>query len=254
MTLTLHHGGRELLVSPASVNAAQDHAANDLTGWNPTDANPDIMWISGNFVEADTPNSNGQLWTAADLQMSEYTIRYAPLNVAHRFRHPVGFFADTRTVQLERAQEQGSLKIQALAGLWAHVFPEHAAVVAAADTAGELFLSMECTGTHLVCAGDNGCGQRFDYQVADGHCEHLRNRTSIRHIVNPTFRGGALIVPPIRPGWKNASATVLSTEAMREAARWMDTQDGLADAASAMTAEEWHVLMALTIQVADRPG
>ena len=147
------------------------------------------------------------------MQLSEYTIRYVPPDAAHRFRHPVGFFADTRTVHRERAQDQGSMKIQALAGLRSHVLPEHAA----ADTAGELFLSMECTGTHLVCAGDSGCGEQFDYQDADWHCQHLRTRTRIRHIVNPPFRGGALIVPPIRPGWKNVSATVLSSEGMPEA-------------------------------------
>lgn len=239
-------------MSPASVNAAQDRADDLADGWDRVEANPDIMWISGNFVEADHPNSNMQFWTAADLSMSEYTIRFSPLNVAHRFRHPVGFFADTRTVQLERAPDQGSMRIQVLAGMWSHIFPEQAAVVAAADAAGELFLSMECTGTHLVCAGASGCGQKFDYQDAGSHCQHLQERSSIRHIVNPTFRGGALIVPPIRPGWKNASATVLSAEALREAARWMDRQDGLADAANAMTPDEWHALMALTIQVADR--
>lgn len=268
MTLILHHAGRELLLSPATLRAADDTTdAADLTsGWTPGTSNPDILWISGNFVEADNPNSNRQFWTAADLELAEYTIKFAPLNLAHRYRHPVGFFAETRKVSLARqpqvpvgttstanftVQPQGSMKIQALAGMWAHIFPEQAALVTAADAAGELFYSMECTGTHLVCAGDSGCGQKFAYQDAASHCEHLTNRTSVRHIVNPTFRGGALIIPPVKPGWKNANATVLSAAAMREAARWVDVNaDGLADAASHMSAREWETVMAMTIQTA----
>lgn len=251
VTLTLHHAGRELLLSPATLRAADDitDAADLTSGWTPATANPDIMWISGNFVEADNPNSNRQFWTAADLELAEYSIKFSPLNIAHRYRHPVGFFADTRTVKLERAAEGGSLKIQALAGMWAHIFPEQAALVTAADAAGELFYSMECTGSHLICAGDSGCGQKFKYQDSASHCEHLTNRTSVRHIVNPTFRGGALIIPPVKPGWQNATATVLSAEALREAARWVDVNaDGLADAASHMSAREWETVMAMTIQ------
>lgn len=87
VTLTLHHSGRELLLSPATLSPAQDIAD---AGWAPVKANPDIMWIGGKFIEADNPNSNKQFWTAAYLEPYEYTIRFSPLNIAHRYRHPVG--------------------------------------------------------------------------------------------------------------------------------------------------------------------
>lgn len=266
----MQHAGRDLFVAQASTaSVEQFDAANLTSGWSPKDGSDDVLWIAGRFVEADNPNSNKQFWTAGDLEMAEYSIKYAPLNIAHKYSHPVGFFAETRKVSLERkppalqmsgsfstsaatftqVTSQGSMHIEALAGMWSHIFPEQAALVVAADAAGELFYSMECVGSHLKCAGPNGCGGEFAYQDVSSHCTHLQNRTSIRHIVNPVFRGGALIIPPVRPGWKNANATVLSQEALREAAEWVDVHsDSLKDAASHMSVRDWEALMGMVIQ------
>jgi hypothetical protein len=57
------------------------------------------------------------------------------------------------------------------------------------------------------------------------HCEHLQERTSIRHIVNPIFRGGAIIVPPTTPGWKEASASVVTEAVMQEAAAFAEQNE-----------------------------
>jgi hypothetical protein len=185
--------------------------------------------------------------------------------MVHRFRNPIGFYAATKTVQLQRKLKPvpadgaadkkdapGSMKIQALSGLWSHIFPFEAAQAEAADAAGLLFYSMECRGTHLVCAGDNGCGEKFDYMAVDTHCEHLRDRSSIRHIVNPTFRGGALIVPPVKPGWKNANASVVSDAVMLEAAAFAEQNESQYAALTAdgvdLTAAGWEQLMGLVLQ------
>ena len=200
--------------------------------------------------------------------MAEYSIKYAPLNMVHRFRNPIGFYAATKNVKLQRpltavpadatadpaakAEPQGSMKIQALSGLWSHIFPFEAAQAEAADAAGLLFYSMECRGTHLTCAGDNGCGETFDYMAADSHCEHLRDRSSIRHIVNPTFRGGALIVPPVRPGWKNATANVVSDAVMQEAAAFAEQNESQYAALTGngvdLSVAGWEQLMGLVLQ------
>jgi hypothetical protein len=100
------------------------------------------------------------------------------------------------------------MKIEALSGMWSHVFPFEAALVDQADDAGSLFYSMEVRGTHVHCAGPTGCDQQFPYMQVEDHCQHIRERSSIRHIVNPTFRGGALIIPPVKPGWASAHAQV----------------------------------------------
>jgi len=278
-TLVLDRGRSQYLVNTAHLVRSQDDVSTDLADslvtdiadWKIDKSSPFIQWIAGDFVEADKPNSNTQFWTASDLSMAEYSIKYAPLNMVHRFRNPIGFFAATKTVKLQRHlkaapedgaaakkdEQQGSMKIQALSGLWSHIFPFEAAQTEAADAAGLLFYSMECRGTHLICAGDNGCGEKFDYMATATHCEHLRDRSSIRHIVNPTFRGGATIVPPVRPGWKNAHATVVSDAVMVEAAAFAEQNESQYDALVAggadLTASGWEQLMGMLLQAHSSP-
>lgn len=261
-TLTFDVGHSTYLVNQARILTKDDDlsdiAATTLAGWPIEDSSPFIQWIGGDFVEADNPNQNTQFWTAGDLEMAEYTIRYAPLNMVHKFRQPIGFYAATKNVKLERAagEDGGSMKIQALSGLWTHIFPFESAQAEAAHSEGRLFYSMECRGTHLICGTDEskglqGCGEKFDYLDYKTHCEHLLDRSSVRHIVSPTFRGGALIVPPLEPGWKNASASVLTDAVMAEAAVYAEQteeQYKILDAAGVgLTASAWEHMMGLVI-------
>lgn len=261
-TATLHVGRTDYLVDVARVVPRENAAAEE---WQIDESSPFITWIGGDFVEADNPNSNKQFWTAGDLELAEYSIKYAPLNMVHKFRTPIGFFAATKQVKLDRklalagdenaaATEHGSMKIQALSGLWSHIFPFETALVEAASDAGTLFYSMECRGTHLTCAGDNGCGETFEYLKPETHCAHLLERTSIRHIVNPTFRGGALIVPPTKPGWKEARAGIVTDAVMQEAAALAERNEVAYNALEAdgvsLTAAGWEQLMAMVVSMA----
>lgn len=271
-TMVLDQGHSTYLINTAKLVRKQEDVAADLAAavsddsWTIEDSNPMIQWIAGDFVEADNANSNTQFWTAGDLELAEYTIRYAPLNMVHKFRQPIGFYAATKTVSLKKdsadlklvkAEEaQGSMKIQALSGLWTHIFPFEAAQAEAADEQGLLFYSMECRGSHLTCGTDEskdliGCGKTFEYMQIDTHCEHLLERSSVRHIVNPVFRGGALIVPPVRPGWKNANASVLTDAVMQEAASFAEQNEmqykALTEAGADLTASGWEHLMAQVV-------
>lgn len=258
MTTVLNVGSGDYLISPARLlrkddesDAAQVAEIDDE--WAVSQSNPFIKWISGNFVESDKPNSNGQFWTAGDLELSEYTIRHSPLNMVHKFRTPVGFFLDTRKVKLDREvanESQSRLKIQTLAGMWSHIFPFEAAQVDAADDEKSLYFSMECRATHIVCSGPSGCGGKFQYAAIDTHCEHLANRSSVRHLVSPTFRGGALIIPPVRPGWKGATASVVGNSVMEEAAVYAkqnETQYTVLNDDGNLTASAWEHIMAMLI-------
>lgn len=271
-TMVLDQGRSTYLINTAKLVRTQTDVSSDLAAavsddsWSVQDSNPFIQWIAGDFVEADNANSNTQFWTAGDLELAEYTIRYAPLNMVHKFRQPIGFYAATKTVKLERdaadlllskpEEKAGSMKIQALSGLWTHIFPFEAAQAEAADEAGLLFYSMECRGTHLTCGTDEskglvGCGLTFEYMQVDTHCEHLQERSSVRHIVNPTFRGGALIVPPVRPGWKGAEASVLSDAVMQEAAAFAEQNEEqyktLNAAGTDLSSSAWETLMAQVV-------
>lgn len=273
-TMVIDEGRGTYLVNLAHVVKKTSDVASDLAAavsddsWSVDDSNPFIQWIAGDFVEADNANSNTQFWTAGDLEMAEYTIKYAPLNMVHKFRQPIGFYAATRTVDLKKdaakalaklEEAQGSLKIQALSGLWSHIFPFEAAQAEAADEEGLLFYSMECRGTHLTCGTDEskglqGCGKTFEYMQVDTHCEHLLERSSVRHIVSPTFRGGALIVPPVKPGWKNASASILTDAVMQEAAAYAAQNEAqyrvLAENGVDLSASAWETLMGQVLAAA----
>ena len=259
-TLVLERRDRLVFVGTAGLVRPQD-VAEELSAdndWDIQKSNPYLKWVAGDFVEADKANSNTQFWTKNDLEIAEYTIKYAPLNMLHRQRTPVGFFAATKKVDLvrEQADASGTMKIQTLAGMWSHLFPHEANLVDAASDANQLYFSMECRGSHLRCAGDEGCGQQFEYANADAHCEHLKNRTSVRHIVNPIFRGGALIIPPTQPGWKNAYANVISDAVKEEACRWAEqTEQSFLQANAAgseLSATAWEMLMAQILTFADK--
>jgi hypothetical protein len=270
-TMVLERGSSAYLVNSAAVVRTQDDVSADLAAavsqsWSIEKSNPMITWIAGDFVESDRPNSNKQFWTAGDLELAEYSILHAPLNMVHKFRTPVGFFAETKVIPTQRgkvgdkadldelaaAAKAKPMKIAALSGLWSHIFPFENVQVEAANDAGLLFYSMECRGTHLTCAGPNGCGKTFEYAKVKTHCEHLMERASVRHIVNPTFRGGALIVPPVRPGWKNANASIVSDAVMQEAAAFAEQNEeqyNVLNAAGAdLSASAWEQLMAQVIQ------
>lgn len=262
-TIVTERKGRLFLTNTCRVVRSQGDVSQDLASaanFAVERSNPFIKWIVGDFVEADNPNSNTQFWTKDDLAMGEYSIKYSPLNMLHKQTTPVGFFASTRTINLGDSllpdvASRGSAKIEALSGMWSHVFPFEAALVDQADQLGSLFYSMECRGTDLHCAGPNGCDQSFDYMTPEDHCVHLKERTSIRHIVNPTFRGGALIIPPTRPGWKDASAHVMEIALRDEASRYAEMTEHAFNQANTgganLSPDAWEHLMAQILQFAD---
>lgn len=231
---------------------APDYAASTEWDFDAAAGNPYIKWIAGRYVESGKPNSNKQYWTAGDLAMGEYSIKWAPLNMVHKVRQPVGFYLNTSKVFADEGESAGvddsDFHIEALSGMWSHIFSFEASLVDAADEKGQLFYSMECIGTHIRCEGANGCGQEFEYAAVTKHCEHLRDRASVRHIVNPTFRGGALIIPPVKPGWKNASASVVQQALMDQAALYAEQSEQSYLQARAegsdLTVSTWENLMA----------
>lgn len=264
-TMILERGSSAYMIGAAQLVRSQDDVSADLaaavtTDWAIEKSNPMITWIAGDFVESDKPNENKQFWTAGDLEIAEYSILHAPLNMVHKFRTPVGFFAETKIVRTEQPKVSADtaaaapkpLKISALSGLWSHIFQFENVQVEAANESGLLFYSMECRGTHITCAGENGCGQTFEYSKVKTHCAHLMERASVRHIVNPTFRGGALIVPPVKPGWKHASASIVSDAVMQEAASFAEQNEeqyNVLNAAGAdLSASAWEMLMAQVVQ------
>lgn len=262
-TLVTERNGRIFLTASARVVHGADEVTEDyaaaIDDWEVGKSSPFVKWVAGSYVESDNPNSNGQFWTSDDLAFGEYSIKYAPLNMLHKVTRPIGFYLATKKVFHDEKQNEsakakaGPFKIDALSGMWSHIFPFESALVDQANEKGSLFYSMECRSEKIACAGQAGCGQTFNYNDVASHCIHIKERASVRHLVNPTFRGGALIIPPVKPGWKEASASVAADAVMEEAARYAEETERHYTSAKAAGADlspgDWESLMASIIQL-----
>lgn len=218
--------------------------AATLTSWEKAlNPNPHMMWVQGKFVGGEKANRNGAYWSLGDLEMGEPTVKYGPLNWLHEAHHIIGMIADSR-LQTAGAGEKGDEPyIEAAAGIWQWVWPDEAYVVEQASDAGKLWYSMECISNKVECIGDNGCGETagyFDYMKGAG-CIHMQQRSSDRRFVDPIFLGGAVIVPPVRPGWGEADAMVIQ-QAKLDAERAFE-QAGQPD----VSASDWEQMMAMVI-------
>lgn len=180
-------------------------------------ANAGFTYLRGRFVEADTPNSNGALWTTADLELGQNTVAGGPLNWLHDDHKIIGSLLDGSLVAgREAAGTQPAIgnHIETTAAVWRFLFPQQADAIEKAAADKGLYFSMECISREVACVdaeGRPGCGESFSYEDYDAGktCTHLRERSSLRRFVDPIFLGGAVIVPPVRPGWANAEAEVV---------------------------------------------
>lgn len=174
--------------------------------------NEAIKWIVGKYVEADNANSNGQLWQFNDLLMAQPTISHTPMNIDHHSNEIVGTFVASEMVYPTDGPVLNPF-IEVLGAYWRYYFPETLKKVQAAFESGMLSISMECVGESVTCVGtESACGETFQYMGPDhdSYCAHMREHSSSRQINNPHFLGGALILPPNRPGWKQARVNEIS--------------------------------------------
>jgi hypothetical protein len=232
------------LTAPANVLAAPqaaewEHAAS---------ANPNYLYLQGRFVEADNPNRNNAFWTTPDLELAQATVTNGPLNWLHDEKHIIGTLTDSKMVYRENADEVGN-HISAMSAVWRFIYPQEADIIEKASEAHTLWYSMECVADSVTCIdgpGKPGCGETFNYQTVQREpakvCSHLRERSSIRRFNQPTFLGGAVIIPPVRPGWADASAGV-----MRQAAQ-VTEKNHLTDILDRADAER---MVAMVIQYAN---
>lgn len=235
--------GRTLISAPAATITAglRDPSLDDITAAH-------MMWMHGAFVGAEVPNRNGALWSSGDLAMATASVLNGPLNWLHEGRHIIGSLAKADFVEGSAPGDTGQAQqaatsqphITATAGIWKWLYPDEAYVVNQASDAGHLWYSMECISKEVACAGPNGCGNTTTYAnyLAGAACEHVQQRASVRQFKDPVFLGGAVIVPPTRPGWDAANASVMQQAAPLAEAAF--DQAGQPD----IPANDWEKLMA----------
>ena len=216
--------GHLLLTGMATnVTSMSDYPVREMAAeYEKAAGNEALMHMTGKFVEADAPNVNGAYWTGDDLDYGERTPVHAPVNFLHRHRHIIGTFTDSKLIKpqaREAAANGGSQRhfLGVNAVVWKEFFPYESRMIEIASGARNLFWSMECQSRTVRCETSadghwQGCGAEYPFRQVYFNpasvCAHLRGRSSQRHFVQPRFNAGAVILPPVKPGWKGATAEV----------------------------------------------
>lgn len=228
-------GGKTILTAPATVFTDPEGLPRELAAaWERASAaNPHFLWLEGRYVEADMPNRNAAAWSTEDLELGEPTVAHGPLNWLHEERHIVGTIAAAKLVLPDReAANAGSrAHIRSLAAVWRYLWPTEARQIAAASDDRKLWYSMECVSREVACltAGCTHTQSYGDYmRLPHTRCQHVK-AGGARRFADPSFLGGAVILPPVRPGWGGANATVLRQAAMLAEAQ-QDSLVGLTEA------------------------
>lgn len=230
--------GKTILTAPVS-------ALRESAG-----ANPLYLNISGRFVGAEKANRNGALWTTGDLEMGLPTVTHGPLNWLHEERHIVGVLAKSEliTPKVEKAAVSEPY-ISVDSAVWKWIYPQESAVIEMASEQSSLWYSMECISEKIHCT-DEECGGVYGYfevmRAADEVCDHVKLKQVARRFENPTFLGGAVIVPPVRPGWADANASVMKQAASFAEKAW----DQAGVEGTGLEAATWDRLMAQVIRFA----
>ncbi|QBQ74862.1 portal protein [Caudovirales GX15bay] len=127
---------------------------------------PDLRWLLGNYVEADTPNDNGHIFPLDDLREAQASLVGKPLNMMHREHYIVGYFAGAELVEPENVQASQPAKpfVEALAGLWHSRFPEEMFNIRRAHKEGSLFF---CVDDETEVMARRGWSRFADLQVGE---------------------------------------------------------------------------------------
>jgi hypothetical protein len=170
-------GDRIYMTAPVQVFTPQDQQVEEYAfaaQVKKTAPNENIVWLKGQYVEADNPNLNGAQWRADEIAIKSLTPMLMPVTVMHDPRTAVGTIAD---VQLLTPEKDGvkRARIETVLALWGHRFHDAVDEAVANAQAGTLMQSMECFSPWYECSD---CGQVF-HKLPGGAeqanwCSHLQ--------------------------------------------------------------------------------
>ena len=181
-------------------------------------SNAGFMYLHGRFVEADRANRNGAYWSTADLELGAPTVAGGPLNWLHDDTKIIGTLLDGNLVRSDKetaATSDVGNYIESSAAVWKFLYPRESQLIEKAAADKQLFYSMECVSQNVQCVDGSveGCQEVFaynDYLTNKGKiCSHLREAASAKRFIDPVFLGGAVIIPPVIPGWAHADVEVV---------------------------------------------
>lgn len=182
-------------IQPSDSEVAEYAFADSLRAGAP---NEKLLWLRGQYVEADRANRNGQFWSSDDIAIKSLQPKLMPVTVMHDPSTAVGLIADTQLLTPD-ADKVPRARIDTALAVWAHRFPEVAEEIAANYGQGTLMQSMEADAPCYDCVD---CGRVFVKMPQGAEranwCEHLReaaaaNRPPVRRLLDVTFTGTGLI-------------------------------------------------------------
>lgn len=181
--------------------------------------NPGLL-LRGRLVGAEKANRNGAFWTSGDLEFGLPSVKYGPLNWVHKQEEVVGTLINPWLVTDEDMKwrndsfrtDNDQPYIETNAVFWDWVRPEYSKILRDSLESGSAWMSMECMAEAVEC-GECGNITSWDVYLDGGPqvCVHVRERSAHRRMMNPTFYGAAIIVPPFEPGWSNAELTQVAS-------------------------------------------
>ena len=179
-------------IDPSETEIDEFAFAQDLRKQAP---NPAIKWLRGQYVEAETPNRNGQTLTAGELGIKSLQPMFMPVTVMHDKSTAVGLIADTKLLVPDKDGVPNA-RIDNTLAIWAHRFEDVAAEIAENYEQGTLMQSMEAVSPFYDC---RECGKTF-HKLPGGAersnwCEHLVEGAGFgaRILRNVVFTGTGLI-------------------------------------------------------------
>lgn len=188
----------------------------------------DMGWIMSNYVDLSPPedlrpNENGHIFTLADGEKHYRMVQDTPLNWLHHDRFIVGHHVEAELMYHLEGEPVSAADgtparppgghVETLAAFYRRIYPEQWSKVKDAHDAGLLHSSMEALPDTVTCQTDGCCGETFPFDGAwsKTYCEAMQKPSRSFLCNDPLFIGGAVVVPPHRPGWRDASAIEVAT-------------------------------------------
>jgi len=215
-------------------------------------SNPAHAWVLGRFVESDKANNNNQYFALDDLRIYKPTIANAPLNINHSARNIVGAFVASDLIYPDT--EDLNPYIESLGVVWRYYFPEEYQMIQRANAEASLYYSMECVPRAIASVGGSDDSAEYPYEgrTSPNYPDELNERSVAMRLIDPHFVGGALIIPPVKPGWSNAE--------VKQVAKFMDDRwreaelayDFVKENSPDLDPQKWEELMGELILMASK--
>lgn len=158
--------------------------------------NPNLLWMHGQYVEADVANGNNALWKGKELAIASLTPTFMPVNVMHDPSVACGLIANADLLTPEKDGVPRA-RIETDLAVWKHLYPDVVDEAVLNARQGTLMQSMECFAPTYTCS-DCGVGYMKLPNGAEEEtwCAHLRGdgvERAARILERVVFTGVGLI-------------------------------------------------------------